>query len=225
MGVVELLDRPVYGITQVDRVLGLSSGTARRWIDGYWRDGHFYQPVIRVRTTGESLVTWGEFVETRLLAEYRDAGIRICKLRDVVTELRTQLGDYPLAKAQPFMETFGRQLVLRVQQDIGLDDDLKLVVLGGNGQLMLSDKVQDFVDAVEYDAEGRAVRLQPDPAEPAVVIDPTRASGDPVVRAVPTEVIAELASAGDPPEWIAELYELDLAQVEAAIRFEQRRAA
>jgi uncharacterized protein (DUF433 family) len=223
MSVVDLLDRPVYGITQVDRLLGLPSGTARRWIDGYWRDGNFYQPIIRPQTTGDSLVTWGEFVETRLLSEYRGAGFRIGKLRAVVTELRVQLGDYPLAKAQPFLETVGQEMVLAIQESLSLDDDLLLVVLGSNGQLMLTDKAQEFVQAVEYD-HGQAVRLRPDGEEPSVVIDPLRASGDPAVRAVPTAVIAEQARAKDSPEWLAELYQLDLDQVMAAIRFENRRA-
>ena len=71
----ELLDRPVYGLTQVDELLGLRTGTARRWIDGYVRRDRVYPPVVRVTSTGEDLVTWGEFTETRLLAEFRDAGV------------------------------------------------------------------------------------------------------------------------------------------------------
>lgn len=35
--VVALLYRDVYGMGQVDRLLGLSRGTAFRWIDGYER--------------------------------------------------------------------------------------------------------------------------------------------------------------------------------------------
>ena len=34
---VARLDRDVYGMGQVDRLLGLSRGTACRWIDGYER--------------------------------------------------------------------------------------------------------------------------------------------------------------------------------------------
>jgi hypothetical protein len=33
--VISLLDRPTYAFAQVDRLLGLHGGTARRWIDGY----------------------------------------------------------------------------------------------------------------------------------------------------------------------------------------------
>jgi uncharacterized protein (DUF433 family) len=53
-----------------------------------------------------------------------------------------------------------------------------------------------------------------------VVVDPLRQFGSPVVRSVPTAVIAEQFRAGDEEEMIAELYELDLADVRAAIRYE-----
>jgi hypothetical protein len=98
----DLLDRPVYGFVQVDSLLALPPGTARRWIDGYARNGHYYDPVVREHTTEERTVTWGEFVETRLLAEYRDAGVPIVHMRPVVVLLREWLGvRYPLAHARP----------------------------------------------------------------------------------------------------------------------------
>ncbi len=53
-----------------------------------------------------------------------------------------------------------------------------------------------------------------------VVIDPLRGFGEPVVRNVPTEVIAEQVRAGDPPEMVADLFELSPMQVNAAIRYE-----
>ena len=73
----DLMERPVYGLSQVDQLLALSPGTARRWIDGYVRQGRTYAPVIRPEATGAEIVTWGEFVEARLLAEYRDRGLSL----------------------------------------------------------------------------------------------------------------------------------------------------
>jgi hypothetical protein len=60
---VALLDRPVYGMGQAARLLGLRPDGIRRWIDGYERQGKQYAPVIRERRTGVDFVTWGEFVE------------------------------------------------------------------------------------------------------------------------------------------------------------------
>src|SRR5437016_3295836 len=96
--IVDLLERPVYGFSQVDWLLGLSPGTARRWIDGYSRAGATYAPVIRIEPTGDELVTWGEFVETRFLAGYRQAGVSLVHMRPAVDKLRERFATpYPLA--------------------------------------------------------------------------------------------------------------------------------
>lgn len=76
--VIDLLARPLYGMTQVDRLLALRRGTARRWIDGYERLVRSYPPVVREESTGDEMVTWGEFVETRFLAEYRHTAYHCC---------------------------------------------------------------------------------------------------------------------------------------------------
>jgi len=221
--VVDLLDRHVYGMSQVDRVLGLPGGTAHRWIDGYDRGGRHYPPVVRLETTGSELVTWGEFVEARLLAEYRNAGSPIQRLRAAVEALRGTIHPlYPLAHARPFLDVAGRELVMRVQDDVKLERDLRLVVVRNN-QIVLAERAEQFVDSVEYDDEV-VRRIRPVAGIREVVMDPLRQFGEPVVRSVRTEVIAELVRAGETVDGIAETYELTRAQVEAAIRFELHRA-
>ena len=86
--VIDLLSRSVYGLSQVDVLLSLRPGTARRWIDGYARAGRSYPPVVREVSTGDEAVMWGEFVETRLLAQYRDAGVPMIRMRPAIDVLR-----------------------------------------------------------------------------------------------------------------------------------------
>jgi hypothetical protein len=87
-----LLDRRVYALADVDRLLTLPAGTARRWIDGYDRAGVHYGPVIRAERTRDESVTWGEFVEARLLAEFRSRGASMQRLRPAVIALRAEFG-------------------------------------------------------------------------------------------------------------------------------------
>jgi hypothetical protein len=109
--VIDLLSRPVYGLAQVDALLGLRAGTARRWIDGYCRAGRSYPPVVREASTGDEAVTWGEFVETRLLAQYRDAGVPMIRMRPAIDVLREQMEtSYPLASARTWLDIDGREL-------------------------------------------------------------------------------------------------------------------
>lgn len=231
--VVNLLTRPTYGLGQVDRVLRLNSGTAERWVDGYNRSGRHYEPVIRERTTGDPIVTWGEFVEVRLLAEYRDNGVPMIRMRPAVERLRETFGSYPLASARMWLGDDGRDLVLRVQEEVGLDR-AHWIVVPRSGQVLLpglddqvrwADRAQRFSNSLVWSEgpEPIPTSLQPMSGNSDVLIDPLRGFGEPVVRNVATEVIAELIRAGDPPDMIAELYELSLDQVNAAVRFELDR--
>lgn len=215
--VADLLDRPVYGMGQVDYLLGLTPGTARRWIDGYTRARKSYAPLVRVEPTGEEIVTWGEFVETRLLSEYRDAGALTKRMRPAIERLREMFDTrYPLAHARPFVA--GRELVLQVQESVGLDRDLQLVVIR-NDQIVLTEAAGSFYAAAEYD-DDVVRRLRPVTTIPDVVIDPLRQFGEPVVRSVRTEIIAEQVRAGESMDAIATIYELDRKLVEAAVRYE-----
>ena len=76
-----LLDRAIYSYADVDRLVGVHVGTARRWLEGYSRKDHFYAPVLRAEPTGSDVVTWGEMVEARLLAEFRDRNVPLYRMR------------------------------------------------------------------------------------------------------------------------------------------------
>lgn len=131
--IVDLLNRPTYGLAQIDSLLGLQAGTARRWIDGYRRGGKLYDPVVREHSTGEEIATWGEFIETRLLAEYRDAGVPMIRMRPAVEALREELKvPYPLASARMWLRPEGRDLVRVVEERVGLDSHLGRVLPRSN---------------------------------------------------------------------------------------------
>jgi uncharacterized protein (DUF433 family) len=223
MAVSDLLEREIYGMAQVDRLLGLKSGTARRWIDGYERRDKRYPPVIRPETTGEELVTWGEFVETRLLSEYRAANVPLIRMRPAIERLREQFHPrYPLAHSRPFVA--GRELVLEVQEEVNLARELRLVVVR-NDQIVLTDPAEHFYNSAEFGPQSQIVeRLRPVASVQEVVIDPLRQFGEPVVRSVRTEIIAEQIRAGETVDGVVEAFELERPLVEAALRYELIRS-
>jgi uncharacterized protein (DUF433 family) len=231
--VIHLEDRPVYGFGQIDHILGLKAGTSERWIDGYQRGGKTYPPVVRPERTGEETVTWGEFIEARLLAQYRDEGALVAKMRPAVEKLREELNTlYPLASAETWLSVEGRELVREVQDTVGLDRRLLLVVRNNQQIFDWSPRAQEFADSLHWELEsGRKsgtrkviTSLNPDPAISDVVVNPLRRFGEPSTQGVPTEIIRELYVAGDPIEMIAELYELPREHVESAVRYELKAA-
>lgn len=216
---IDLLDRAIYTHADVDRLVGLNDGTARRWLEGYTRSGRRYEPVLREQAHGADSVTWGELVEARLLAEFRSKQVPIQRMRPAIVRLREEFGRYPLAHARPFLDAEGRELIRIVQDEVDLDRGLQLVVVR-NGQLMLAAATQRFQSAVDFDAHGVARLLRPETRTPDVVMDPTRTFGQPAIRSVRTEVLAEAYRAGAERDELTDLYGLTPSQVDAALRFE-----
>ncbi|MCH9729463.1 MAG: DUF433 domain-containing protein [Actinomycetia bacterium] len=215
---LSLLDRAIYSYSDVDRLVGLHAGTAKRWLEGYTRGGKFYDPVLREKPTGSDSVTWGEMVESRLLAGYRSRAVPVQRLRPAIEALRDEFGRYPLAHARPFLDVNGRELVRVIQEQVRLERPLQLVVVR-NGQLVLAVPAEQFQSAVGY-ADDVVNQLKPDARTPAVVMDPRRAFGQPAIRGVKTESLAEDYRAGTSRDALADLYDLAPDQVDEAIRFE-----
>ncbi|WP_420610461.1 DUF433 domain-containing protein [Candidatus Poriferisodalis sp.] len=217
--VTSLLHREVYVMSQVDRLLDLGVGTARRWIDGYERRGRQYEPLVRAETTGSDAVTWGEFVETRLIAEYRSRGVAVVRMRPAIMALRREFEtDYPLATARPFLSEDGRDLVLRIQDETVLSPSLRFVVRT-NQNVMLSMEVQRFQQDAEYEEtdEVRRFRLF---GTPNVVLDPEYGFGEPTVRGrrLRVSAIAEAIAAGEPRDDIKATWDISDDIVDDALR-------
>ena len=205
------LERPIYSFLQVDDLLSLTSGTARRWIEGYERSGRNYPPIVRETSSGSETVTWGEFVETNLLARYREAGVPMLRLRPVVEGLRQAFQvRYPLATVRPYLDEHLR-VVYELQERSDLEESMRLVVEASSGQYVLAADARKFKQVAAFeniDGDEIVARLKPLGLQRDVVIDPVRRFGEPVVRSTPTEVLAELVRAGDSVEWVAQQYEL-----------------
>ena len=217
---VSLLDREVYVFSQVDRLLNIASGTAKRWIDGYERRGQRYEPLVRPEPTGSDIVTWGEFVETRLISEYRRHGVNVARMRPAIMALRDEFGtSYPLARAEPFLDSVGRELVMRVQDETGLRRSLRFVVRNQQSLLGLSVEVQRFQQDADYEdtSEVRRLRLL---GTSTVVMDPEYGSGEPTIkgRRVQVSAIKEALETGETKEDIKELWGITDEMVDDALR-------
>jgi len=97
-----------------------------------------------------------------------------------------------------------------------------MLVVVRSGQAMMSAPVKSFVSDLRYvdDGDREASAVVPVQFGELVTLDPLHQYGRPVVRAVPTEVVAEQFRAGESTETIADLFDLTVTQVEQALRFE-----
>lgn len=218
MSTTSLLERAIYTYADVDRLNSLTPGTGRRWLEGFERGGVFHDPVLRDEPTGADLVSWGEMVEARLLAQFRGRRVSLQRLRPAVVRLRVEFGRYPLMRMRPFLEVDGRELVLRVQAEIGLEPALQFVVVR-NGRMILRTETQRFAESVDY-ADGVASAIRPLPSSEAVRLDPACNFGQPSIRGIRTAVLAEDYRAGESMVSLAKMHDLEPSQVEDALGFE-----
>ncbi|TAM72432.1 DUF433 domain-containing protein [Mycobacterium sp.] len=222
MTVTSMLDREVYVYAEVDRLIGLRGGTARRWINGYERSGKSYAPILRVTPRDTPWVTWGEFVETRMLAEFRDIkNVPIPRLRAAIDELRRVFDmQYPLAHMRPFLSSWDREVTIK-------DDGSEQEVVIRTGQQLLGDaRWLAKRSALENDENGEPMfaEIPADSDFPDIVINPMRYSGQPtfVGRRVSPVTIAGMANSGEPHEVLAAEYGLSIKQVDQAIAYTER---
>lgn len=132
--------------------------------------------------------------------------------------------DYPLAYARPFLHPAGREMLAVAQRVTGLDEELWMVVPSGQGVLLAPTSTR-FTNAAGYQDvdKGPAEYLIADPARPEVWFHPGRRQGQPTVRGIRTETIAELVAAGEPMEFVAATYGFELSEIEQAVVYEASR--
>lgn len=221
-GTVSILERPVYGIAEAAGLLGLRPDRTRAWLDGYERQGVRYAPVIRPESTGDDIVTWGEFVELGYLREYRRNRVPLQRLRPVIDELRREFKTpYPLATAKPYV--VDRELVLEVQDKNDLPTAIAIVIRSGQ-QIMLAGDANRFFKKIEFDSPqvGDVRRIHPAGIASPVVIDPLVRFGRPSVQGVATERLWELFDAGESLDEITKGYDMPDALVRAAVSYEEQ---
>ncbi|MGI5127463.1 DUF433 domain-containing protein [Pseudonocardia sp. CA-107938] len=213
---------PTYTYPQVDKLLSLSGGTARRWINGYVRNRKIYPPIVRPEPLQTSWVTWGEFLEARLMASYRDIdNVPVQHIRLVVESLRERTNDpHPLTKFSTYIKPHGRQLLFEAQGPASDAETFRFVERLSDGQLALTPWVRDFVDAV-VDSEvsdDLIGGIRPDLDFHDIVCVAARRGGRPTIvgRNVLARTIAQLVRGGEAPEDVAEWYDITVDQVQQA---------
>lgn len=222
--VSSMLDRQVYLYSEVDRLVGMRAGTSRRWINGYTRAGKSYHPILRESRTDSEWATWGEFVETRILSEFRGQNIPTQRLRAAVESLREVYQvPYPLAHLRPYLAADTGELALDLTDVKDLDEEGRLILR--TRQLLLSAPARSVLEhailAVDEHGEKYAAEITLDEEYPGIVLSPDRLGGQPTFtgRRVSIATIAGMVKAGEDPSDLAADYGLSLSQVRSAVDY------
>ena len=222
---ITLLERPIYDVHEAARLLAVPSRTLEYWLEGGTQGGKTRRPVLRESATGSKDLTWGEFVEARYVRSYRrDHRVPLHALRGFIIEMRNSLGvPYPLAHFRPWVGA-GQRLLLAAQDAAELPVELWSVYEPTHGTVLLTAPAQSFLAVVRFEGD-IARRIEPYGELSPVVLDPEVRFGASSVRGISTSALRALVEAGDAVELVAEDYNLDLADVVAALDYERQLAA
>jgi uncharacterized protein (DUF433 family) len=161
-------------------------------------------------------ISFRDLVDLRYVGAFLEEGVSLQTVRICIEHARKIIGD-----ERPFstlrFRTDGKVLFLSLGGD-NSDQLLDLKKLQYVMERVVEPSFKDF----EY-SDGRVVRWRPNSKVPEVVVDPRVAFGQPVVESIgiPTRVLAEAVDAEGDERTVARFYEVPIATVRQAARFEE----
>lgn len=212
-----LVERLLYTYWDVDRILGLGSNTARRWINGYERRGVEYPPVVRGEALDTARVKWGEFIEVYYLSRFRRSGIPLQKLRSILQAVRERTGVHYLFADDKvlYADPDELEVIYELQEREGLSTFL--VRRTGQLKFELDPEARQRLERITYE-EGVARALKPRLDLDHIVVHGERFFGKPKVEGtgVSPDAVARLVWSGTPIETVSEMYDLTPAVINEA---------
>lgn len=221
---------PAYSFPDAARILRVPASTVRAWSLGQGRRDERglrpFEPVILMDDPEARFLSFRNLVELHVLtAIRRQYGISLQNTRrglQFLSRLRDQVGgSHPLATQR--MLTDGQDLIIR--------EGSQILNVSRSGQLEMG-IVSAFLKRIEFDQQGNLARLYPFTTSSmedarSIVIDPRLQFGRPCLagKGIPTEELVDRFHAGEAIEELSADYEVEARLIEAAIRFEQLRAA
>lgn len=220
---------PRYTHGEAARYLGIPESTIRSWFVGMQYGKHPDQkwfPPFLVPASPD-LLSFYDIASAHVLLAMKKHGVRQDDLRYIVETLRQDRrldGRYPLLGRNFFL--FGKQIVIK---ELGK----RLTISKRRQQFGLREVIDRFLSRLDLDRNKMPLRLSPlrsmrEHGKGYIVIDPSLASGRPVVKGtgIAAEVIYKRNKSGESPTLLAKDYRISRRAVKEAIKyFPQGKAA
>jgi uncharacterized protein (DUF433 family) len=237
----DVMGRGVYGAAEAVRLINfrrqpdapgrssrsISPQTIRRWLRGYdyvvgqGLKKHSEPLWVPDYTNDDDTIemSFRDLIELRFVKAFRDIGLSLPTIRQCFERAVAAVKDERPFSTRRF-RTDGKTIFLEITHDVREGEliDLK------RRQGVFHRVVAPSLHGLEFDADNVARWF---PLGRAIVIDPARAFGRPIVAegGVPAEVLTETVEVEGSPERVAKLYEVPLAAVREAIAFQKQLAA
>lgn len=208
----------IYTLRDIADILRLSYERVHRWTNTYWEGklGKEYRRTYSWRIEGSQAVSFYTLVEFYLMLLLAEAGVPPRK----VMQAHLRLGSlydtpFPFAKREVLenIRTGNKQVYFVLPEG-------EILSLDGSDQLNL-DFIRLFFEKLEFDEEHLASKFWPLGKQKAIVIDPDRRFGHPLVAEhnIYPEILNSHVQAGDPIPYVAYVYSLKEQEVRDALEF------
>ena len=214
----------VYPISHAARYLGIAPTTLRGWVFGRTspRGGQlaFLSPLILLPEQGKPLLSFHNLVEAHVLRALRTQHkVSMSSIRRALEYAEEKLGIERLLLDERLCAAAGELFTEKLGE---------LINLSRSGQLAMREILNIFLERIERDVDGRALRLYPllpgyrESSPRIVVIDPRISFGRPSVNnyGVSTAILAERYDCGEEVESLASDYGIPKGEVLTAIQYE-----
>ena len=227
---MQLTGLGIYTFSEAARLADVRTVELRRWLRGYVSGKGEHErsqpPLWTSELAGSDIdgLSFHDLLEVRFVKAFRKAGVSLQTIRITAANAREILDSaYPFTCKS--FQTDGKSIFAEAVHKTGEADLLDL----GKRQYVFDEIIRPSLYAgIEFGIDERATRWYPVERSKAVVLDPDLAFGKPVVTnfGVRTDILhdAWLAEEKD-KQRVARLYDVPVAAVETAIRFEQRLVA
>ncbi len=217
-----------YSVAEASRLLAVPARNINRWLGGYnYRsDGDrvamppLWQPQLP-RTDRHLELSFRDLIELRFVNAFVKAGLTVQTIRRCLDTARDCVKD-----ARPFstrrFRTDGRTIFLDTLRASGSNELLDLK----EHQYVLPKVIESSFKDLDID-DATVSRWRPFNGKPSIVIDPTRAFGQPIAAdsGVTTAALADALAAEGSVARVARLFEVSPNAVRDAVSFEKRLLA
>jgi hypothetical protein len=215
----ELLGIGLYSPAEAERLIGVRRGKIVRWLRGHGIRGRHYERLWKPQVDlgdGHVYLGFHDLMEARVADAFISKGLSAQKVRRAIELAREMIGAQRPLSTHRF-RTDGQSVFLQMAKEDGKDDLLDLF----RRQYAFREIVAPSLTNVEFDPEGLPSRWWPKGKSAGIVVDPTRAFGQPIdaATAVPAAVLAAAVGAEGSVEAAARAWEVPTSAVRRAVAF------
>ena len=221
----------IYSQSDAAHLLDVPQSTIRRWVGGYTYTGtgppRSLPPVIQTdlpRLEDRMALSFVELMELRVVKRLTELGLSLQSVRRAADIAKVEFRvDHPYASKRVY--TDGKRVFAAISSD--LEPDIIELSPRRREQIISGRVFIPFLEELDFDTStSLAYRWWPLGRKTPIVLNPRISFGAPTVAgtAVRTSTIARVAG-GSSKRDVARAYQISVAKVSAALRFEAALAA